>query len=136
VGRGTHFGRRACHIFVVVVVPTWTLAIAAVAGVAIGVIVGRLLPRPRATEAPASAPQSDAVPPTDAAVTEEVLELVTAPPESGATAEEESSPEEEEPRIGMEDVVTELERRYQGRRAEEEKERARRKRDREPPSGR
>jgi hypothetical protein len=34
----------------------------------------------------------------------------------------------------MEDVVSELERRYQGRRADEEKERARRKAEREPPA--
>ena len=34
----------------------------------------------------------------------------------------------------MEDVVSELERRYQGRRAEEEKERARRKAEREGPT--
>ena len=40
----------------------------------------------------------------------------------------------ETPRIDMEDVVSELERRYQGRRAEEEKERARRKAEREGPT--
>jgi hypothetical protein len=119
----------------VVVVPIWTLAIAAVGGIVVGLIVGRLLPRPRAAEAPASAPPSDTAPLPEAAVTEEVLELVTAPPESEATAEEEPA-EGEVPRIGMEDVVTELERRYEGRRAEEEKERARRKRDREPPASR
>jgi hypothetical protein len=101
------------------VVPTWTLAIAAVAGVAVGVVVGRLIPRPKPPVSEAAASQEPAV-------------AAAGVPVGSTTAEGEPAAAEV-PRIGMEDVVTELERRYQGRRADEERERARRKRDAEPP---
>jgi len=99
----------------------WTLAVAAVAGAALGVIVGWLIPRATASASATPTTQtSDQVTPA-------------APAEEARAAAEESAGPAEVPRIGMEDVVTELERRYQGRRADEERERARRKRDGEAP---
>ena len=84
-----------------------------------GVIVGWLIPRsrpsPEATIAVEPATESAAASIDETSVVE------------GPTAEVEV------PRIGMEDVVTELERRYEGRRADEEKERARRRREESPP---
>ena len=102
-------------------VPTWTLAIAAVAGVAVGVVVGRLIPRPKPLV-------------SDAALSDELATDPAATPAVGVPATQEApAAEAEVPRIGMEDVVTELERRYQGRRADEEKEKARRKREQQQP---
>jgi hypothetical protein len=91
------------------VVPTWTLAIVVIAGVAVGVLLGRLT----APSRPSGGSAAEPVAPEEA---------------PAAPVGEPAVPEEAEaPRIDMEDVVSELERRYQGRRAEEEKERARRK---------
>jgi hypothetical protein len=105
------------------VIPIWTLAVAAVAGLAVGVVVGRLIPRPRAsaepvTQAPATAPPAQAAAPA----AEEAAPAAAEP--LGA----------ETPRIDMGDVVSELERRYEGRRAEEAAEKERRRRDRPQPS--
>ena len=102
-----------------VVVPTWTLAIAAVVGVVAGLLVGRLTSRPSLGEVAVPLAAAATSAPT------EVEEQPTAAPEEPAA---------EAPRIDMEDVVSELERRYQGRRADEEKERARRKAGGEPPA--
>jgi len=117
------------------VVPTWTLAIVAIAGIAVGFLLGRLT----APSQPSGASAAEAVPHTSevAAVEAEAATAVEpAPPDESQAApvEEAVAAEDEEvPRIDMEDVVSELERRYQGRRADEEKERARRKAEREPP---
>lgn len=96
-------------------IPTWTLAVAAVAGLVVGAIIGRLIPRPGA---------GAGTPPR-----EEGRAVAEAPAE---TVEEAASTREgtaaQAPRIGMEDVVSELERRYQGRRAEEQEEEERRRR--------
>jgi len=114
------------------VIPIWTLAVAAVAGLAVGVLVGRLMPRPGAsaepvTRAPSTAPAAQAA----ASPAEEA-----APPAAGAPAPAPAGAEPvpaETPRIDMGDVVSELERRYQGRRAEEDADKERR-RDRPQPS--
>jgi hypothetical protein len=108
------------------VVPTWTLAIAAIVGVAAGLLVGRLSSRPSPNEAAGLL----AGPSTSAPA--EADQPPATPAEPAAEAKEAESAEV--PRIDMEDVVSELERRYQGRRADEEKERARRKAEREPPA--
>ena len=78
-------------------VPAWTLLAALVAGVAIGFGASWLVrPRPRPQPAePAEPALVDAAP---------LVEEPPAPPEPV--------------RIGMEDVVSELERRYQGRQAD------------------
>jgi hypothetical protein len=113
------------------VIPIWTLAVAAVAGLAVGVLVGRLMPRPRASaepvaRAPSTAPAAQAA----AAPAEEA-----APPAAEASAPAAAEPVgTETPRIDMGDVVSELERRYEGRRAEEDGEKERRRRDRPQPS--
>jgi hypothetical protein len=125
-----HFEPPAWHIFNVV--PTWTLAIVTIAGVAVGILLGRLTAPTQPSGASAAAPISEAPTTEVAATAAEPAPPQEAPaPEEPAAAEEESTAEV--PRIGMEDVVTELERRYQGRRAEEEKDRARRKSDKPPP---
>ena len=81
-------------------VPAWTLLAALAAGVAIGFLASWLVrPRPRAEPAePAEPALVEAVP------------LVEEPPPPPAPPEP--------VRIGMEDVVSELERRYQGRQAD------------------
>ena len=90
-------------------IPTWTLAVAAVAGLVVGAIIGRLIPRPGAGAGAPPLKDGGAVAEAPA---ETVEEAAPSPEASPAQA----------PRIGMEDVVSELERRYQGRRAEEQDE--------------
>ncbi len=80
-------------------VPTWTLLVALAAGLTLGALGSRVLFRPAAVTAPAQ----DG-PPTPA------------PP---AVSNEPTLPPPLEPvRISMEDVVSELEHRYQGRQAD------------------
>jgi hypothetical protein len=109
------------------VVPTWTLVVVAIAGVAVGVVLGRLTAPSQPSGGSAMEPSPGISEPEATAMTA----VEPASPEEAAPAapvEEPAAAEDEEaPRIDMEDVVSELERRYQGRRAEEEKERAKRK---------
>jgi hypothetical protein len=105
-------------------VPTWTLLAALTAGLILGVLASRLF---------SSSPTAPAVPPAQepALLAEPPAAEVASQEEPAAqpAATEESRPEPEpapapavaqaEPvRISMEDVVSELERRYQGRQAE------------------
>jgi hypothetical protein len=81
------------------VVPTWTLLAALAAGLILGALGSRVLIRPAAVTAPAQ----DGSP-------------TPAPP---APSDEPALPPSPEPvRISMEDVVSELEHRYQGRQAD------------------
>jgi hypothetical protein len=84
------------------VVPTWTLLAALAAGLILGALGSRLLVRPAAVIAPAQE-----VPPAPAA-----------PAMPAASAEPTPPPPPEPVRISMEDVVSELEHRYQGRQAD------------------
>jgi hypothetical protein len=114
-----------------VVVPTWTLLAALTAGLILGVLGSRLFNRPSplpapevqtATEEPAA---QEAAPPV-AASQETVAQ--EAPAQAAVAAEPEAEPAAAPPasppaaaepiRISMEDVVSELERRYQGRQAD------------------
>jgi hypothetical protein len=112
------------------VIPIWTLAVAAVAGLAVGVLVGRLVPRPRASAEPVTRAPSTA-PPVQATAPPAEEEAPLAPGAASTAAEPVRA---EAPRIDMGDVVSELERRYEGRRAEEGDEKERRRRDRPQPS--
>jgi hypothetical protein len=112
------------------VIPIWTLAVAAVAGLAVGVLVGRLLPRPRVSAEPVT-PSPSTAPPAQAAA---APAGEAAPPAAEVPAPAAAEPvRAETPRIDMGDVVSELERRYEGRRAEEDADKERR-RDRPQPS--
>ena len=83
-------------------VPTWTLLVALAAGLILGALGSRLLFRPAAVTAPARV-----VPPAPAAPATPVASNEPPPP-----------PPPEPVRISMEDVVSELEHRYQGRQAD------------------
>jgi hypothetical protein len=93
-----------------VVVPTWTLLAALTAGLILGALGSRLFMRssPRVTPVAPPTPEEPA-PQPPAAVEPEPAP----PPDPPAPA-----PEPEPVRISMEDVVSELERRYQGRQAD------------------
>ncbi len=80
-------------------VPTWTLLAALAAGLILGALGSRLLFRPAAVTAPARV-----VPPAPSAPATPVASNEPPPPEPV--------------RISMEDVVSELEQRYQGRQAD------------------
>ena len=80
-------------------VPTWTLLAALAAGLILGALGSRLLFRPSAITSPAQD-----VPP--------------APAPPAASNEPTPLPPSEPVRIPMEDVVSELEQRYQGRQAD------------------
>jgi hypothetical protein len=88
------------------VVPTWTLLAALTAGLILGALGSRLLFRPAAVTAPAQD-----VPPAPAAP--------AAPATLVASNEPPPPPPPEPVRISMEDVVSELEHRYQGRQADQ-----------------
>ena len=83
-------------------VPTWTLLAALAAGLILRALGSRLLFRPAAVTAPAQD-----VPPAPAAPATPVASNEPSPP-----------PPPEPSRISMEDVLSELEHRYQGRQAD------------------
>ncbi|HLB78216.1 MAG TPA: hypothetical protein VJO72_14395 [Candidatus Dormibacteraeota bacterium] len=83
-------------------VATWTLLAALAAGLILGALGSRLLFRPAAVTAPAQD-----VPPAPAAPATPVASNEPSPP-----------PPPEPSRISMEDVLSELEHRYQGRQAD------------------
>jgi hypothetical protein len=92
-----------------VVVPSWTLVVTFVLGLVVGGVAGRLIAERGSSAAP------DKVP--------EALQLEPEP-EGLAVGASDASDEEAEPlTAGVDDVVAELERRYQGRRADGEAER-------------
>lgn len=94
-------------------VPTWTLLAALTAGLILGVLGTRLFQRPSPAPAPAEPSPSEEPAPQPPAV--EAQEPQRAPP---APPEPAPEPAPEHVRISMEDVVSELERRYQGRQAD------------------
>jgi hypothetical protein len=98
------------------VVPTWTLLAALAAGLILGALGSRLLFPSAAVTAPAQD-----VPPAPA---------LPAPP--AASNEPTPLPSPEPVRISMEDVVSELEHRYQGRQADKPAEKRPRSRRRRP----
>jgi len=98
------------------VVPTWTLLAALAAGLILGALGSRLPFRRAAVTAPAQD-----VPPAPA---------LPAPP--AASNEPTPLPSPEPVRISMEDVVSELEHRYQGRQADKPAEKRPRSRRRRP----
>jgi hypothetical protein len=87
------------------VVPAWTLLAALAAGLILGTIGSRFFFRPAAPP-----PTEESPPPPP-----EAAEPVASPPPPPPPPPE---PEPEPARISMEDVVSELERRYQGRQAD------------------
>jgi hypothetical protein len=107
-------------------VPTWTLLAALTAGLILGVLASRLFTRSPTVPAVPSpqepAPLAEA-PAPEVVSQEEPASQPAAPEESQPESEPEPAPataaaEPEPVRISMEDVVSELERRYQGRQAE------------------
>ena len=97
-----------------IVVPAWSLALAFVAGLAVGVVGCRLLMgRGRTTEvgALAAPTASEPAPP------------VTSPEEAAPAAEAAADASAEDPASAVDDVVAELERRVKGRRSEGEADR-------------
>ena len=87
-------------------VPAWTLLAALAAGLILGAIGSRFFFRP----SPPPPPIEESPPPPP-----EAAEPVAPPPPADPP---EPEPEPEPARISMEDVVSELERRYQGRQAD------------------
>ena len=113
-------------------VPAWSLAIAVVVGGMIGVIVGRLTQRAEST---GTSPSGHALAPSAQHLGAPGPPAVDEP--HGVDAEpagEEPSPTPEPLQIGMEDVVGELERRYERRRAEHEGDKPQRRARQEPPA--
>jgi hypothetical protein len=108
--------------FCSVVVPTWTLLAALTAGLILGALGSRLfLKSPSAAPAAPPPPEVPAPPPPTAAAEEpEPQPQVVQDPEppEPAPAPPAPAPPPEPVRISMEDVVSELERRYQGRQAD------------------
>jgi hypothetical protein len=94
------------------VVPTWTLLAALAAGLILGALGSRLFFRPPALQAPAE----------DVAPVAVAQEAEPAPPPAAPLPPPppppEPEPEPEAARVSMEDVVSELERRYEGRQAD------------------
>jgi outer membrane biosynthesis protein TonB len=110
-----------------VVVPTWTLLAALTAGLILGAIGSRLFQKSSSAVAPAApappppAPEEPLPPaPTPAAEEPgpEPQPQVVHEPEPPEPAPAPPAPAPEPVRISMEDVVSELERRYQGRQAD------------------
>jgi hypothetical protein len=89
------------------VVPTWTLLAALTAGLILGALGARLFQR---------SPSTPALPPAASAAPEPEEAVLQAP--AAEEPEPAPAPEPEAVRISMEDVVSELERRYQGRQAD------------------
>jgi hypothetical protein len=96
-----------------VVVPTWTLLAALTAGLILGALGSRLFLRSPSPVATAAPPIPEEPAPQQPAAVEPESSPPEAPPAPPAPA-----PEPEPVRISMEDVVSELERRYQGRQAD------------------
>ena len=94
-------------------VPTWTLLAALTAGLILGALGARLFHR---------SPSPTALPPAAIAAPEPEGAVLEAPaaaePEPEAEPTAPPAPAPEPARISMEDVVSELERRYQGRQAD------------------
>ena len=94
-----------------IVVPEWSLALAFVAGLAVGVVGCRLVVgRGRTTQAVASAAPTEPEPAAPATP-------------SDASAEAAAEPSAEDPAAAVDDVVAELERRVKGRRTDGEADR-------------
>ncbi len=111
--------------FCSVVVPTWTLLAALTAGLILGAIGSRLFqksPSAVAPAAPAPPPPEEPLPPAPTPAAEESgpepQPQVVQEPEPPEAAPAPPAPAPEPVRISMEDVVSELERRYQGRQAD------------------
>ena len=102
-------------------VPAWTLLAALAAGLILGTVGSRFFFRP-ASPAP---PIEESPPPPPQAP-----EPVAAPP---PPPQPEPEPEPEPARISMEDVLSELERRYQGRQADPSAEKRQGGKRRRPP---
>ena len=95
------------------VVPTWTLLAALTAGLILGALGSRLFLR----STPPVTPVAPPIPEEPAPEPPAAFEPEPAPPEA-PPAPPAPAPEPEPVRISMEDVVSELERRYQGRQAD------------------
>jgi hypothetical protein len=120
-----------------IVVPAWSLALAFVAGLVIGVVACRLvMGRGRTTEVPALAAPTEPEPTAPSTSPEEAVpasapasaavEAPAAGPggaSDGATAEASAEASVEDPASAVDDVVAELERRVKGRRSEGEADR-------------
>jgi hypothetical protein len=102
-----------------IVVPAWSLVLAFVAGLAVGVVACRLvMGRGRSAERAAPAAVTEVEP--EAAAPERVPEAA-----EPVAVEPEPTPErEEDPAAAVDDVVAELERRVKGRRTDGEADRA------------
>jgi hypothetical protein len=101
------------------VVPEWSLAVAFVAGLAVGVVGCRLvMGRGRSTEKPALAAPTE---PEPAALSTPVEAPVETPAEEAG--QEPVQEPAEDPASAVDDVVAELERRVKGRRTEGETDR-------------
>ena len=113
-------------------VPAWSLVIAVGVGGMIGVIVGRLTQRAEATgtvpSAHTRAPGTDQLGASGPPAVDEPQRV------DEESAGEGPSPTPEPLQIGMEDVVGELERRYERRRAEHEGDKPQRRARQEPPA--
>jgi hypothetical protein len=113
-----------------IVVPAWTLALAFVAGLAVGAVACRLVMGRARSDAPATstapepaaevAASSDAAADAGVAVAPEPVPETTPAAEASAEEEGESS---EDPAAAVDDVVAELERRVKGRRSDGETDR-------------
>ena len=100
-------------------VPTWSLALAFAAGLAVGVVACRLVlgrARPAEPVAPAAVTGPEPVEPVAAGP-------VASDPEPEPEPEPEPVPGAEDPAAAVDDVVAELERRVKGRRTDGEAER-------------
>ena len=100
--------RQADHASFAVVVPSWTLVVTFVTGLVVGAVAGRLM----AVRRPAAAP--DKVP--EPLQTEPKLDGLAV----GASSASDTSDHGDTPTSGVDDLVAELERRYEGRRADSE----------------